>query len=118
VKDIFAATKARRGRDSPEYPEGYPFEYLLEFSQDCKYVVSFFSYHHQIKAKPESAKQEKLPSLVQPAATRWGTLKACFESLLKSETILHSIFSAREFINGNAKQKASRTKVFSDRDCR
>jgi hypothetical protein len=113
VKDIFAATKARRGRDVPDYPEGYSFEYLLEFSQDCKYVVSFFSYHHQIKAKLESAqKHEKFPSLVQPAATRWGTLKACFESLIKSETILHSIVSAREFINGNAKQKEIRTKVF------
>jgi Protein of unknown function (DUF 659) len=59
VKDIFAATKARRGRDAPDYPEGYQFEYLLEFSQDCKYVVSFFSYHHQIKRSLKVLKNRK-----------------------------------------------------------
>jgi Protein of unknown function (DUF 659) len=26
VKDIFAATKAKRGRDISDYPDGYPFK--------------------------------------------------------------------------------------------
>ena len=34
VKDIFAATKAKRGRAIADYPDGYPFEYLLNFVQD------------------------------------------------------------------------------------
>jgi len=48
VKDIFAATKAKRGRPIADYPEGYPFENLLRFALDCKDVVSYFSYHQQI----------------------------------------------------------------------
>ena len=89
-----------------DYPDGYPFEYLLEFAISCKEVVSFFSYHHQMKAKLTS--KQKLAgkiSLVQPAVTRWGTLKACFESLLQSKSILQSIVTARDFIEGNSKQK-------------
>jgi hypothetical protein len=113
VKDIFAATKADRGRDLADHPDGCAFDYLLEFSQDCEDVVSFFSNHHLRKAKLNKAqKQEKLPSLVQPATPRWGILKSCFESLLRSKPILHSIVSARDFIHKNFKQKASRQKVF------
>ena len=37
VKDIFAARKSTGG-----YPEGYPFEDLLLFTNNCKEVVSFF----------------------------------------------------------------------------
>ena len=51
-------------------------------------------------------------SLVQPAVTRWGPLKACFESLLQSESILQSIVTARDFIEDNSKQKKSRQNVF------
>lgn len=112
VKDVFAATKVKRGREVAAYPDGYPFEYLLDFSVTCKEIVGFFSYHHQMKSKLTSLQREqKKKTLVQPAPTRWGTLKACFESLLQSETILHSIVSARGFVAGNAKQRASRQKV-------
>jgi hypothetical protein len=113
VKDIFAATKTKRGRVVADYPDGYPFEYLLNFASSCKDVVSFFSYHHQIKAKlVKEQKNQKLPALIQPAATRWGSLKDCFLSLQKSESILHSIVTARDFISGTAKMKASAQKVF------
>jgi Protein of unknown function (DUF 659) len=31
-KDIFAATKSKRGRPAVVYPDGYPFDHLLEFA--------------------------------------------------------------------------------------
>ncbi|KAH6588617.1 hypothetical protein BASA50_005438 [Batrachochytrium salamandrivorans] len=112
VKDIFAATKTKRGREVADYPENYPFHYLLEFSQKCKAVISFFSFHHQMKAQLQKAQlAENLPGLVQPAPTRWGSLKACFESLRKSEHVLHRIVSARDFIQGTGKQKESQQKI-------
>ena len=42
VKDIFAATKARRGRVVADYPDQYAFEYLLVFTMKCKAIVKFF----------------------------------------------------------------------------
>lgn len=106
VKDIFAATKAKRGRPIADYPEGYPFEYLLNFVQDCKDVVSFFSYHHQEKAKLVKLQlAENKRQLVQPAATRWGSLINCLRCLRDSESILHRIVSARDFVVGTQKQK-------------
>lgn len=55
--------------------------------------------------------QEKLSSLIQPGSTRWGSMKACFESVFKSESVLHNIVSARDFIQETAKQKESRKYV-------
>jgi hypothetical protein len=112
VKDIFAPTKAKRGRPVADYPEDYPFEHLLRFALDCKDVVSYFSYHQQIKAQlVKEQTVRKLPALAQPASTRWGTLKACFVSLLKSESVIHSIVTSRDFISGTSKQKASAQNV-------
>lgn len=114
VKDIFAATKAMRGRPVADYPEGYPFEYLLHFTQDCKDVVSFFSYHAQDKAKLVKLQSEyKKRHLEQPAATRWGSLINCLRRLKESELILHRLVSARDFITGTEKQKASRRNVMN-----
>ncbi|KAH6594297.1 hypothetical protein BASA50_006768 [Batrachochytrium salamandrivorans] len=36
VKDIFDATKPKKGKNVANYPEKYPFHYLLEFVQKCK----------------------------------------------------------------------------------
>jgi hypothetical protein len=47
---IFSTMKAKQGGLGPSYPPGYPFERLLKFVQDYKDVVSFFSFHHQIKS--------------------------------------------------------------------
>jgi hypothetical protein len=70
VKNIFAATKAKRGQPVAQYPEGYPFEYLKQFVEDCKDVVPFFSYHQLEKANLTKLQKEKgLRHLVQPADT-------------------------------------------------
>ncbi|KAH9253107.1 hypothetical protein BASA81_008941 [Batrachochytrium salamandrivorans] len=65
-----------------------------------------------MKAQLQKAQlAENLPGLVQPAPTRWGSLKACFKSLRKSEHVLHRIVSARDFIQGTGKQKESQQKI-------
>jgi hypothetical protein len=82
VKDIFGATMAKRARPVADYPEGYSFEYLLMFVQDCKDDVSFFLNHHVEKAKLGNLQlAAKVVQLVQPAATRWGSLLHCRKSL-------------------------------------
>lgn len=50
VKIIFAATKAKHGREFADYPIGYPFEHLLVFAGKVKDVVKFFYNHHAPKA--------------------------------------------------------------------
>jgi Protein of unknown function (DUF 659) len=45
VEDIFAAIKAKRGRDVFNYPDGYPFNYLHDFINKCKEVVKFHNHH-------------------------------------------------------------------------
>ncbi|KAH6579829.1 hypothetical protein BASA61_010012 [Batrachochytrium salamandrivorans] len=65
-----------------------------------------------MKAQLQKAQlTENLPGSVQSAPTRWGSLKACFESLRKSEHVLHRIVSARDFIQGTGKQKESQQKI-------
>jgi hypothetical protein len=52
VKDIFAATKTKKGRDlEPTFPDGFPFESLVQFAVDCKDIVKFFHNHRVVKAK-------------------------------------------------------------------
>jgi hypothetical protein len=112
IKDIFAVTKAKRGRPIADYPEEYPFEYLQNFVQDCKDVVSFFSFHHQEKAKLVKLQAaENKCQLVQPAPTRWGSLINCMKQLKESESILHQIVSARDFCTGSQKQKQSKMQL-------
>ena len=47
----------------------------------------------------------KIRGLVAPAPTRWGAIKACFESLEANEALLNSIASGRDFTSG-ANQEA------------
>ncbi|KAH6592081.1 hypothetical protein BASA61_004717 [Batrachochytrium salamandrivorans] len=66
-----------------------------------------------MKAQLQKAQlTENLPGLVQPAPTRWGFLeRRVFESLRKSEHVLHRIVSTRDFIQGTGKQKESQQKI-------
>ncbi|KAH9269503.1 hypothetical protein BASA83_008453 [Batrachochytrium salamandrivorans] len=74
------------------------------------HFIHFFSSSDE---SPTSKAQltENLPGSVQSVPTRWGSLKACFESLRKSEHVLHRIVSARDFIQGTGKQKESQQKI-------
>jgi hypothetical protein len=61
VKDIFAATKTKKnGEDMATYPNGYPFEGLLEFIAKCKVVVKFFRDHHVPKVALQNLQKTTL----------------------------------------------------------
>ena len=100
VKDIFGATKTKkRGESVATFPVGYPFESLLIFAESCKDVVKFFHNHHAVKVRLRGMQlRESLPMLIKPAPTRWGSLQQCFSSILKSEKLLFSIVSERDFV--------------------
>ena len=51
VKDIFSAAKKKRSRLVADYPEGYPFKYILDFVHECKNVATFFHNHQALKEK-------------------------------------------------------------------
>ena len=108
VKYIFGAKKNEPAHGGvPQFPDGYPFEELQLFSNDCKEVVVFFHNHHVMKAKLKKAlAAAKLSGLVKPAEIRWGTLIGCFKSLKAADSILNALVSERDFVNkGTAKQK-------------
>ena len=114
VKDIFAATKTKHGNaDERRFPLGYPFEHLLNFAEQCKDVVKYFKNHHGVKAQLNHEQNLfKLPKLCSPAPTRWGSILACFVSLLKSERVLLSIVHGRHWLStGTAEQRAKRSKI-------
>lgn len=108
VKDIFAAKKATGG-----YPEGYPFEDLLLFTNNCKEVVSFFHNHHAPRATLRRAlRAGKLNNLVQVAPTRWGTILGCFRSLRAADDVLNGLVSQRDFVvKGNANQRVKHAEI-------
>ena len=105
VKDVFAATKTKRaGQADAAYPDRYPFEPLLEFVAMCKDVVKFFHNHHVVKLQ-ELQRTTGARRLSSPVATRWGTIGAMCQTLLQSERHLHTMISARDFIQGSNVQK-------------
>ncbi|KAH6565694.1 hypothetical protein BASA62_007094 [Batrachochytrium salamandrivorans] len=66
----------------------------------------------KMKAQLQKAQlAENLSGLVQSVPTRRGSLKACFESLRKSEHVLHRTVSTRNFIQGTGEQKESQQKI-------
>jgi len=131
VKDIFAATKTRKPPSNElGFPDGYPFEHLLEFANNCKDVVKFFCNHHLMKVGLENLqKKAGVKSLVKPAPTRfvillfgvplylnicslrWGTVLGCFQSIMDSERLLHQIVTERDFVSGSSKQKEERQSI-------
>ena len=114
VNDIFGAKKKEPAHGGVlQFPDGYPFEELQLFSNDCKEVVVFFHNHHVMKAKLKKAlAAAKLSGLVKPAETRWGTLIGCFKSLKAADSILNALVSERDFVNkGTAKQKEKRVEI-------
>ena len=113
VKDIFAATKAKRGREVADYPENYPFEPLLTFIAQVKKVVSYFHQHHVPKALLSAAlKAKNLRMLATAGATRWGSIGEMMKTCLAAEGALYSVTNSREFQH----QGASTAAVKADRE--
>ncbi|KAI2503210.1 transposase [Fragilaria crotonensis] len=92
VKDVFAATKARRGRDVSAYPENYPFEPLLTFISQVKKMVGYFHQHHVPRALLKSAlKERNLRTLASAAATRGGSIGEMMKTCLAAEAVLYFV---------------------------
>jgi hypothetical protein len=96
IKDVFSATKTKQNRRAvPEYPEGYPFEPLLNFVSDCKKVIKFFNNHHGPKAFLKRAlKTAEKKTLVQVAPTQWGSLIGMARSLHDAEEELYHLVAS------------------------
>jgi len=73
------AIKTKKADDvESTYPLDYPFEHLLDFIVDCKDIVKLFRNNHVLKAQLDGfQKIAGVRSLIRPAPTRWGTIKAC-----------------------------------------
>jgi hypothetical protein len=80
----------------------YPFVAFAEFLVHVKEVVMFFNNHHVINAELTELQQSanpKAPALTKQAETRWGSIRRMAINVLKSEAILHTMVTAREFFN-------------------
>ena len=112
VKDIFSATKKKCGRIVADYPEGYPFKYILDFVYECKNVATFFHNHQAPKAQLKVVlKAAKLKMLAQMEPTCWGSIKTMAETMRVAEAILHQLVTVQGFISGDAKQKAAQQAI-------
>ncbi len=87
VKDVFEVTKTKKcGDTEPTYPDGYSFDDIHDFIEDCNDVVKFFHNHHAPKVKlSELQKTTSARALVKAAPTHWGTIKDMAKTLLQSE---------------------------------
>jgi hypothetical protein len=113
AKDIINATKVVPARGGEkQYPDDYPFEYLIEFTTACKDVIVFFHNHHVMKAKLASAQEAtQVNALSAAALTRWGSWEKSFRSLRDNDAILNAVVSERDFISGTAKQKELKSRI-------
>ncbi len=107
IKDVFRATKTKkRGDTEPMYPDGYPFDDLHDFIENCNDVVKFFHNHHAPNTQfSELQKTTSTRGLVKAALTRWGTIKDMAKNLFQSEQHLHAIVTTCNFVQGTAAQK-------------
>jgi hypothetical protein len=106
-------TKTKKHGDTePTYPDGYLFDDLHDFIEDCNDVVKFFHNHHAPKAQlSELQKTTNVRALVKAAPTCWGTIKDMAKTLLQSKQHLHAIVTARDFVQGTDAQKEQRKAV-------
>ncbi|KAH6594948.1 hypothetical protein BASA50_006210 [Batrachochytrium salamandrivorans] len=85
IKDIFDTTKTKKKKEEvADYLDKYPFHYLLEFAQQCKDVVSFFSFHHQMEAQTSKSTTDQEPNWLSATSfNAMGFLKGVFQKLKK-----------------------------------
>ncbi|KAH6579320.1 hypothetical protein BASA61_010322, partial [Batrachochytrium salamandrivorans] len=84
----------------------YPDLFFQEFAQQCKDVVSFISFHHQMKAQTSKSTADREPTWLSAASSNaWGFLEGVFRKLEKKV----NTFCTASFLPGTSfKEQASR----------
>ena len=91
-------------------------EFLGELEKECKSVVKFFKSSNLERSRlKEMQTGLKLPNLVLPGETRWGSLLKCFTTLLASKAVLEDFVNDEGFIS-RAADRIGREKREAIRD--
>lgn len=104
IMDIFGPEKSVENdprRMTPKVPMDFPFQDLVEFTDSCNELLSFFSsYQYTPKFKVfDSQTLHTMKSFSTASPTmQWGSLAARFRVLLQAEDIIQSIATEPEFI--------------------
>ncbi|KAH9079939.1 hypothetical protein Ae201684P_007647 [Aphanomyces euteiches] len=89
--------------------------WLQQLVDGCKRLVKFIRKHQVLHAEVRSSQlDKKVPALVLPAATRWGTTQRCLTSVLESEEIIFGLVIRRGFLVDSSKEKKSERRFLHD----
>ncbi|KAF1332764.1 putative Transposase, partial [Globisporangium splendens] len=105
IMDIFGPEKSIENdprRMTPQVPMDFPFQDLVDFTNNCNELLSFFSsYQYAPKFKMFDAQTlQTMKSFSTSSPTmQWGSLAARFRVLLQAEDIIQSIVSDPDFID-------------------
>ncbi|ETN16669.1 hypothetical protein PPTG_05827 [Phytophthora nicotianae INRA-310] len=118
IMDIFGPEKSLDNdprRLTPQVPMDFPFQDLVELTNNCNELLSFCSsYQYAPKFKMfDSQLLHTMKGFANASPTMaWGTLAARFRVLMQSEDVLQSIVSDPDFLNESpANQRAVRTSI-------
>ncbi|KAE9050206.1 hypothetical protein PR003_g1999 [Phytophthora rubi] len=119
IMDIFGPEKSVENdprRLTPQVPMDFPFQDLVELTDNCNELLSFFSsYQYAQKFKMFDAQLlHTMKGFANATSTMsWGTLAARFRVLMQSEDVLQSIVSDPEFVGPNSPehQRATRQSI-------
>lgn len=106
IMDIFGPEKLVENdprRMTPQVPMDFPFQDLVDFTNCCNEVLSFFSsYQYTPKFKMFDAQTlQTMKSFSTASPTmQWGSLAARFRVLSQAEDIIQSIVTDPDFIVG------------------
>ncbi|KAG6594278.1 putative transposase [Phytophthora cinnamomi] len=119
IMDIFGPEKSVENdprRLTPQVPMDFPFQDLVELTNNCNELLAFFSsYQYTQKFKMFDAQLlHTMKGFANATSTMsWGTLAARFRVLMQSEDVLQSIVSDPEFVGPNSPehQRATRQSI-------
>ncbi|KAI9906584.1 hypothetical protein PsorP6_002906 [Peronosclerospora sorghi] len=119
IMDIFGPKKLLENdpsRMTPQVPMDFPFQDLVELTNRCNELLSFFgSYQYVPKYKLfDSQLIQTMKGFASTSSTMsWGTLAARFRVLIQSEDVLQTLVSDLEFLGSGipANQRAIRQSI-------
>lgn len=118
IMDIFGPEKSIENdprRMTPQLPMDFPFQDLVEFTNSCNLLLSFFtSYQYPSKFKVfDSQLLNTMKSFANSSPTMaWGSLGARFRVLSQAEDVIQQIVSEPEFLSASpVNQRATRQAI-------